>query len=645
MSSILTIFTSVSNNDGTLTISPTVGAIVAKLNLNHANIWNAIQTFGNNISLGGAPFNVGTLANKDLIQYDAVSQTWVNAQLSSFGVASVSNTDGSLTISPTTGSVIASLNRGNANIWTAIQTFNSNILMANNVAIRWKDSGGTARNILNLDGSNNVQIAGTGITYIVANQPIAFTAAVGSVPGVQFFNDNTPGAEDLFYQSIATQPESVFNIVPPTGSSRAGLNVWRSYTKGDNTTSERIQLGTDLGGIPQFDLLTVTGTSGTARPLVFSMGASNNGPVTEAFRITITPTVNFAVTVNFAATAAFTNSSPFSVANGQTLTLSVTAQTMGAATLTIPNFAGVSDTFAFTTLAQTLNNKTMASPTFSGTIGGAYTIGGTPSLGASLGMSADASWSLGTATNRILQASFSSNVRIFAVSADANASTSLESGVLKLGVGGATALRYSFAYGTNVVNSQASVILSSLTGANSWFQISAGTNPVAAFILARLTGANYEVIELGSDTTNVGEFSENILNGGTGSLRPRVWYMNSVEAIRITTAPVVKISSSLAYNVTALSGNTTLVAGTHQVVLDNSGGAANTITLPAANAQTGLHIIVVKTDSSVNVVTVAAAGADTIEGAASVSLTTQYKKVHLMSDGISKWYDLGAGLI
>ena len=36
---------SVANSDGTLTISPTTGAVVASLNLAHANTWSAIQTF------------------------------------------------------------------------------------------------------------------------------------------------------------------------------------------------------------------------------------------------------------------------------------------------------------------------------------------------------------------------------------------------------------------------------------------------------------------------------------------------------------------------------------------------------------------------------------------------------------------------
>jgi len=43
------------------------------------------------------------------------------------GVDEVTNADGSLTISPIIGNVIASLNVGNANTWTADQTFNDNV--------------------------------------------------------------------------------------------------------------------------------------------------------------------------------------------------------------------------------------------------------------------------------------------------------------------------------------------------------------------------------------------------------------------------------------------------------------------------------------------------------------------------------------
>jgi hypothetical protein len=53
-------------------------------------------------------------------------------------------------------------------------------------------------------------------------------------------------------------------------------------------------------------------------------------------------------------------------AAGQAVTLNLSAQTVGAATLTIPDFAGVSDTLVFKTLADTLSNKTLAAPIMTG---------------------------------------------------------------------------------------------------------------------------------------------------------------------------------------------------------------------------------------------------------------------------------------
>ena len=50
-------------------------------------------------------------------------------------------------------------------------------------------------------------------------------------------------------------------------------------------------------------------------------------------------------------------------AGANDVTLATTTQTVGVATLTIPDFANVSDTFVFLTLAQTLVNKTLTSPT------------------------------------------------------------------------------------------------------------------------------------------------------------------------------------------------------------------------------------------------------------------------------------------
>lgn len=49
-------------------------------------------------------------------------------------VSSVANSDGTLTVSPTTGAVVASLNLSQANTWAAAQTFNNGFLKVNNSA-------------------------------------------------------------------------------------------------------------------------------------------------------------------------------------------------------------------------------------------------------------------------------------------------------------------------------------------------------------------------------------------------------------------------------------------------------------------------------------------------------------------------------
>lgn len=45
---------SVANSDGTLTVSPTTGAVVASLNLAHANTWTGAQTFSANTNFPGS---------------------------------------------------------------------------------------------------------------------------------------------------------------------------------------------------------------------------------------------------------------------------------------------------------------------------------------------------------------------------------------------------------------------------------------------------------------------------------------------------------------------------------------------------------------------------------------------------------------
>src|SRR5258708_30908670 len=87
-----------------ITLNDIVTAIfqgIAKNGLSTANTWTALQTFSSGATING-----------------------ITVSGSITGIPStVSNSDNTLTISPTTGNVVASLNLGHANTWTATQTF------------------------------------------------------------------------------------------------------------------------------------------------------------------------------------------------------------------------------------------------------------------------------------------------------------------------------------------------------------------------------------------------------------------------------------------------------------------------------------------------------------------------------------------
>lgn len=96
-----------------------------------------------------------------------------------------------------------------------------------------------------------------------------------------------------------------------------------------------------------------------------------------------TPALGVASATSLATSAA----SPLLLTNGQLVSVALTAQTTGATTLTIPDFASVVDEFVFKTKAVTLANKTLTSPAINGTVTTsgltmpAFTLGGTVSGG------------------------------------------------------------------------------------------------------------------------------------------------------------------------------------------------------------------------------------------------------------------------
>lgn len=78
------------------------------------------------------------------------------------------------------------------------------------------------------------------------------------------------------------------------------------------------------------------------------------------------------------------------------------------------------------------------------------------------------------------------------------------------------------------------------------------------------------------------------------------------------------------------------VLASDSTVLCGASGAAFTVTLPASTGNSGRVVSVTKTDSSANAVIVAAPGAETINGSASIRITRQWSSVTLVADG-SNW--------
>lgn len=95
-------------------------------------------------------------------------------------------------------------------------------------------------------------------------------------------------------------------------------------------------------------------------------------------------------------------------------------------------------------------------------------------------------------------------------------------------------------------------------------------------------------------------------------------------------------------HITASSSSPYTIGAADEVVLVTTGASAFTLNLPAATA-TGRKLLIIKVDSGAGAVTVTPNGSDTIEGAGTKSLSSQYAKIGLI-DGVSTaWSDIGTG--
>jgi len=107
----------------------------------------------------------------------------------------------------------------------------------------------------------------------------------------------------------------------------------------------------------------------------------------------------------------------------------------------------------------------------------------------------------------------------------------------------------------------------------------------------------------------------------------------------------IEANGSLAVGIVTKTAAYT-ATNTDTIVLADATAAAFTVTLPTSangfNSPVGQILHIKKKDVSANAVTIAAQGADTIQGAANISLAAQYNSRTLWTDGSGTWYVLAS---
>ena len=111
------------------------------------------------------------------------------------------------------------------------------------------------------------------------------------------------------------------------------------------------------------------------------------------------------------------------------------------------------------------------------------------------------------------------------------------------------------------------------------------------------------------------------------------------KALSLTVDAKGRLTAATSSNnpITTVSTNTTLTTSNYTVLVDATAGPW-TITLPAAASSTGHQFNIKKIDNIANVV-VDGNGAETIDGAATVTLATQWSSVNIQSNGTA-WFKI-----
>lgn len=258
------------------------------------------------------------------------------------GVSSVSNADGTLTISPTTGAVVASLNLGHANTWSGAQTFTATTFTVG--------SSTSAAQYTFGDGATS----SGNIKDIFIGQ----NGAAGSTTRI-FMGASTGGQVDIASPTVSISGPTA--VVIGTGSGTATYTFGTGSTTSGFTKSVSLGSGGSSGSTTNITIgSTVSGSLGTTT--IGSPNVTFSGLTSDGFVTTSGGTGALSVTTLGTGVAAF-----LSTPSSANLASAVTGET-GSGALVFANSPTLVSPSLGTPSALILANAT-GLPIFAGTTG------------------------------------------------------------------------------------------------------------------------------------------------------------------------------------------------------------------------------------------------------------------------------------
>jgi len=242
---------------------------------------------------------IGSMLWDGNTKYFYVADTATHWQIQSVGsvisgVGSVSNIDGTLTISPTTGAVVASLNLSHSNTFTAAQaiTISSGIVFTATTGVGasvFTDNSGSAFHVLSMRAN-----AGKTVWLSFTENAVADRWSIGikAADATLYFSTSFPtGLTDRAYLTSG----GVFNVT--TGFQVAGAAASGHYLRGNGTNYvDSVILAGDLPG----------GITGFANPTASVALAVVNGSATTAMRSDAAPPLSQSISPTWTGSHIFT---------------------------------------------------------------------------------------------------------------------------------------------------------------------------------------------------------------------------------------------------------------------------------------------------------------------------------------------------